>query len=564
MQTPTRVRSAYAVSACLGLAFLAGSARAQITLEGTSDWVDPEPTTAGLFERTDHGDFDGDGVHDMIVQRGTSLEVLLAPGLYDHTMIVPEVVSCYGVAPVAPDTSKDILLVSTSVGLEQLVLDPVTATWSSSLISTRWDDAALIEVHPMEGTVAVLGVMDDMRTVRCAYRLNGQWFEQPVLVHPETIRDLAVFEWDGGGQIEIAIASDSALWVYDSIGVLRKSFPVGDAESVAIGRLELPMSVRDGLAWIVTRTEGIQQLIVLSPQGILPPQHLSAVPLVVDMETGDIDNDGISDIVLSHKIEHSVLALLDIGDGWTPTFDIKSAQGVRKLYYGPEGVPAPENDARPSLGDVDGDEDNDLFMPVQSTGELFVWRSSTIDQEDYEPVVDLSVVESTCTLEDLGNGDIAMHLAVAVDLPDIATATHLEFVVWRRPCPDDPTEPVAVDYKLVPIAGNDPQTISVDLLLPQVPDVVPGTNVRFDGIYMWLQRAVRVVDSVSYCWPARVYVIETSPSPENYSWIKTLGGTMLFPIHEFSSGSSLPDLIGCGSELPKLPEFPGGKVPTWM
>ena len=63
---------------------------------------------------------------------------------------------------------------------------------------------------------------------------------------------------------------------------------------------------------------------------------------------------------------------------------------------------------------------------------------------------------------------------------------------------------------------------------------------------------------------AGVYAIETSPEPQNYSWIKSIGGQMLFPIHECASGATLPDLIGCGSELPKLPEFPGGKVPTWI
>ncbi|HUP23474.1 MAG TPA: VCBS repeat-containing protein, partial [Thermoanaerobaculia bacterium] len=543
---------------------LAPPVAAQGALQGTGQWIEPSPTTAGQFERADRGDFDGDAVSDMVVQRGTSLEVLLAPGLYDQSFIVPGVFTAYGVCPIAPTRTRSLLLVSSALGLEQVELDVASGTWSSTLIAASWTDAALIEVHDMVYTVAVLGVMADQRTVRCLYRVEGEWFEQPVLVHPEPIRDLTVFEFDGAGQIEIAVASDSALWVYDSVGTLRKSFPVGDAESVAIGRLDLPLSVRDGLAWVVTRSEGIQQLIVLSPKGLQTPQHLSTMPLVVDMETGDLDQDGDSDIVLSHTIEHSVIVLLNIGNGWLPAFDVKSSSAVRKVQYGPEGVPAPENRARPKLADVDGDEDNDLLMPVQSSGELFVWRSGTVEQDAFEPEVDLAVLETACNLESLGNGDIAMHLQVAVDLPENATATHLEFVVWRRASPDDPTEPMAVDYKLVPIAGNDPQSISVELTLPQVPDLIPGTNVRFDGMYLWLQRAVRVVDSVSYRWPARVYALETSPDPQNYSWIKSIGGKMLFPVHECASGATLPDLIGCGSELPKLPEFPGGKVPTWI
>ena len=564
MKTTTRARSTLALSACLGLA-LASTAAAQAQPPGTSAWVEPEVTVAGLFERTGHGDFDGDGVQDMVVHCGTSLEVLLAPGLYDQRLVVPVPATAYGVCSSAPGAPRSVLLVAGPLGLQQLTLDVASGTWDVLSIAHTWGGASLIEVREMVNTVGVLGVLADRRTVRTVYRLEGQWFEQAMLVHPEAIRDLTVFEFDGAGQIEIAVASDSGLWVYDALGKVRQFFPVGDAQSVAIGRLKLPKTPRDGIAWVVTRTEGVQQLIVLSPSGLQPPKHLANLPFVVDIATGDIDFDGDSDIVLSHTVAHNVIVLLNLGDGWTTVFDTVSPGGVRELPYGPEGEAAPENSARPSLVDVDGDEDRDLLMPVQSTGELFVWRSDTVEQELFEPEVDLGTLETSCNLESLGNGDLAMHLKLGVDLPENATATHIEVVVWHRACPEDPTEPVAVQRVLVPIAGNDPQVLDAQIVLPQVPDLVPGSDVRFEGMYLWLQRAVRVYNgAVSHRWPSRVYAIETSPAPDNYSWIKQIGGKMLFPIHQCVNGGTLPDLIGCGSELPKLPEFPGGKVPTWI
>jgi hypothetical protein len=433
------------------------------------------------------------------------------------------------------------------------------------VIAPTWAGTTLVEVREMITTVAVLGVQPDSRTVRTLYRLDDVWFEQPLLVSPEVIRDLCIFEFDGGGQVEIAVATDSALWVYDSTGELRATFPVGDAVSVAVGRIKLKFSARDGVAWLVTRSEGVQQLFVLSPTGITPPEHLAYMPLVVDMETGDIDADGDWDIVFSHTTDHNAMVLLNMSDGWTTSFDKDKPAGLRTVKFGPKVV-APDNLMRPSLGDVDGDGDSDLMLPVQSNGDLFVWRSAKFDETKFDPTVDLGVLESTCNLEAVGNGDLSMTVRLEVDLPEGTPATHVELVVWHRETCQTPTNPVAVQRVLLPIAGTAPQSLTAEVLLPQVPDMVPGTEVRFEGLYFWAQRAVRVDDDgqVVQRWHSRVFAIETSPSPENYSWMKSMGGSMLFPIHQSVSGTALPDLIGCGSELPNLPNFPGGKVPTWM
>lgn len=565
--TTTRVhRSAAILSIGLGLGLAAPPVQAQtIDPGGTSHWIEPVPTDPGLFKRTDHGDFDGDGVADMIVQQADRLEVLLGPGLYDQPLHGPDGVFAYGVCPPLSAGQPDTLLVSRGLGLEQLQLDPATGQWSGPLLAQCWSYVRLIEVRQMPSTVAVLGVMADRRTVRCLYRMDGQWFEQPMLVSPEVIRDLCVFEFDGGGQIEIAVATDLALTVYDAMGTVRATFPLGDAKSVAIGRVRLAYSVRDGLAWLVTRNEGVQQLLVLSPTGILPPEHLVYTPLVVDMETGDVDGDGNWDIVMSHTTDHNAMVLLNLSDGWTTDFDKDDQQGLRIIPFGPAGTPAPSNKARPNLNDIDGDGDCDMFMPVQSNGESFVWRGGLVDEKSYDPEVDLAQPELACNLEALGGGDVSMSVRLDVDLPEGTPATHVELVVWHRATCETPTEPVAVQRVLVPIAGTAPQSVTAKVLLPQVPDLVPGTDVRFEGLYFWAQRAVRVEnDVVTQRWHSRIFAIETSPAPGNYQWIKAQGGVMLFPIHQCLNGGTLPDLIGCGSELPNLPDFPGGKVPTWM
>lgn len=561
-----RIRSTTLLSVGLGLSLLASPAAfAQKALNGDPDWVAPIAVDPGVFKRTDQGDFDGDGVPDMVVHRDSRLEVMLAPGLYDQILYGPDGVSAYGVCPPTSTSKRETLLVSRGLGLEQFELDTVTGQWTGQVLAQSWADAPLVMVHEMINTVAVLAVMPDGRTVRCLYRVDDQWFEQPMLVSPEVIRDLCVFEFDGGGQIEVAVATDSALWVYDSTGELRQSFPVGDAVSVAIGRVRLKLSARDGVAWLVTRTQGVQQLIVLSPTGITPPEHLAYIPLVVDMETGDIDGDGDWDIVLSHTTDHNAMVLMNQSDGWTTSFDKDTPAGLRVVKFGPKGLTSPSNETRPSLGDVDGDGDSDLLLPIQSSGEMFVWRSAKVDESKFDPTIDLGQPEFACNLEALGGGDLSMTLRLEVDLPEGTPATHVELVVWHRASSTTPTEPVAVQRVLVPIDGTAPQSLTAQVLLPQVPDLVPGTDVRFEGLYFWAQRAVRVENGVvTQRWHARVFAIETSPAPTNYSWIKTLGGKMLFAIYQSVGGGTLPDVIGCGSELPNLPDFPGGKVPTWM
>lgn len=566
MKNTSLIRSAAALSTGLGLALLVRPAQAQIpSLEGSKEWADPAPVDAGVFRRASQGDFDGDGVCDSVVQCSDRLEVMLAPGLYDQPLHGPTGLYAYGVCPPDSTSTRDTLLVARGMGLEEFELDPTTGQWTGQLLAPSWSFARLLEVHAMTSTVAVLGVMADRRTVRTLYRLDDVWFEQPLLVSPEFIRDLCVFEFDGSGQIEIAVATDTALLIYDSTGGLRQSFPMGDAVSVAIGRIRLPMSVRDGLAWLVTRSIGQQQLIVLSPSGLQPPEHLAYMPMVVDMETGDVDADGDWDILLSHTTDHNVMVLMNLSDGWTTAFDKDVSSGLRAVSFGPQGTLAPSNKARPSLGDIDLDGDADLFMPVQSSGEMFVWRSAKVDETTFEPAVDVSEPTLSCNLEALGGGDVSMTLRLEVDLPQGIPATHVELVVWHRESCEAPTDPLAVQRVLVPLVGTAPQTLTASVLLPDVPDLVPGSDVRFEGMYFWAQRAVRVENGVvTQRWHARLFAIETSPDPQNYNWIKSIGGKMLFPIHPCQNGSTLPDLIGCGSELPKLPDFPGGKVPTWI
>lgn len=566
MTTTSRIRSVAVLSTGLGLALSALPAAAQgIDPQGDSEWIEPTATDPGLFDRSDQGDFDGDGVLDPVVLREDRLEILLGPGLYDQPLLGPTGVHAFSVCPPDVGLTRGTLLVADAVGLHEYLLDPAGSAWASQLLAASWAGATVIEVRTMPSTVGVLGLMSDRRTVRCLYRMDGQWFEQPMLVSPEVVRDLCVFEFDGGGQIEIAVATDSALWVYDATGSLRQTFPVGDAVSVAIGRIVLSKSARDGLAWIVTRDEGVQQLLVLSPAGIMPPKHLAYMPLVVDMETGDVNGDGNWDVVLSHTTDHTALVLPNLGDGWTTQFEPSKPGGVRLIQFGPAGKPAPDNRARPSLGDLDSDGDTDMSFPVQSTGEMFVWRGGTVDQTSFQPAIDMGQPELACNLEALGGGDLSMTVRLDVDLPEGTPATHVELVVWRRAACELPTEPLAVQRVLVPIDGTAPQSLTATVLLPQVPDLVPGTDVRFEGMYLWAQRAVRVENgAVKQRWHARLFAIETSPDPTNYNWIKSIGGKMLFPIQQCLNGSTLPDLIGCGSELPKLPDFPGGKVPTWI
>jgi hypothetical protein len=518
------------------------------------------------FGRTAAGDFDGDGLADLVGLRGKSLEAVVGPGLFDAELDVLASAQGFGVLSSQGADPRDLILAATSGGLLQLRFENATNSWSSTLISAAWANARLVEVRSMTSAAGVLGVMPDGVSLRNLIQIDGQWIEKLLVKLPMPVVDMTFVQFDGVGQVEVAVAMAGALAVFDQLGNMLAYWSPGGVASVAIGCLEQPASSVDWIAWFLTRSDGSQELRIVSQGGNQPPVAMGLLPMIVEMETGDLDGDGDSDLVFSNKALHHLVLFHDQGDGQVPLFDANIPGSVSLLPIGPPDTPAPDNKARPTLTDVDRDGDLDTLMPVQSTGELFVGHNALVNEEAFEPSVDVDVPLLAANLTGLPSGDVALELKLAVDLPSTVDATHVELIVWRRASPFVPTAPAAVERVLVPLPGSTggPAKLDAYLLLPAPPDLVPGSTVRCEGMYLWLQRPVKVEnDDVTAWWPARVYGMETSPSIGNYNWLKSIGGEMAFSVFEKQNGTTLPDLIGCGSELPNMPNFPEGKVPTW-
>ncbi len=528
-------------------------------------WGGVGPAAPPHFGRTAAGVVDGDRVPDLMLERGGTLEVFLGPGLFGQPFHPGVVLDSFVLCPAPNGEPAQSVLCAGSAGLVELRLDRLSSSWSATAIAPAWAEAILLSSRSTPaGDLEVYGVMSDGLSVRRLTRSGSAWIDQPLFTLPLAARDLALVQFDGSGPIELAVASEHALGVVDQSGAVLASW-APEVSSIAIGRVAQPADPRDWIAWLVTSAAGGQELWAVGEQGAIPPAGMTSVPCIVDLATGDVDGDGWEDALISHTAMHHVVLFFDRGNSAGPLFDSSLPGALQLVPIGPAGQPAPENRARPALADVDGDADTDLLMPVQSTGELFVGRNPLVDQDALEPHVDHSDPLLAANLSALPNGDIALDLQLELKQVE-AQATHVELILWRRPAPSTPTEPDACDRVLLalPVGATSPCQLEAQLVIPAPPDPIPGSMVRFEGIYVWLARQVRVeLAGVTHCFPACVYALETSTSTSNMVWMYSLGGGAIFPVYEEQGGVTLPDQIGCGAELPTLPDFPSGQLPQW-
>lgn len=514
------------------------------------------------------GDLDGDQVPDLVLVRGGWLEAEIGPGLFDVHLAGIAQVTSFCVCPGAAGAADSILATGPG-GLVRLDLDVQSDTWTQVSIAPGWANACFLEIDAQpNGDVSVYAVLQDGRELRKLSQTSTSLSEGPLFTLPVPAKDFTTLDFDGDGELELAVATAGALAVFAQDGTVLKSWVPGGVSSVSIGRIPAPLDGRDWVAWTVTVSNGEQKLWVLGEGGATSPTAMSPLPSIVDMRTGDVDGDGRTDVLFSHTSLHSLVVFLDRGVGPQPVFDYTLPESLYLVPIGPDDTPAPDNEAQPALVDVDGDGDADSLMPVQSSSKVFVGLNAAVDEGHMQPVVDVSDPLKAANLTALASGDLAFDLELAVGHPMPSEATHVELIAWRRASPTQPTDPdscarTLVDLSTAVVSGAICK-LDAQLVLPAPPDMVPGTNVRFQGIYLWLQRPVRVESgAVVRTWPATVHAIETSPFSTNHDWITSVGGVPTFPLHEKSGGTTIPDQIGCGSVLPCLPSFPTGKLPKW-
>lgn len=203
---------------------LAGRARAQQAQPYTLELTPPVPGES--YGRTACGDFDGDLSGDVAYLRGTSLECMLAPGMYEARMTNLGNVNDFDVIQ---RSSEDTIAGVNSLGLVEVRMNALLLPewpWTTAIrVQGEWAGATKVRTWSgAGGTTYLVGLHSDGTKLVSAKR-TGQgtetWTAGPTISTTVTASspcEIVAYDRDGDGLPEVALMTSTKLLVYSPWG----------------------------------------------------------------------------------------------------------------------------------------------------------------------------------------------------------------------------------------------------------------------------------------------------------------------------------------------------------
>jgi len=441
------------------------------------DIPDFELPPEARYTRSTIGRFSGDPQADVVTLLGRQPILLVNPEIWDAALPVPFVANDVASLPLRGTHGFDALVAVGPDGLAAITRRSEQGDYEIETLggaNSPWLGARRVLAADLDGAggLDLLG-LSEARDALVVMYANGATFDPPeVLAIDDTVFDLTPVDFDGTGT-RIATVGEAGLSLFDLAGRLlerHSAFPRGILATI---RGTAPNT--QILVWATKRPDDVDMLVLLD--GPRPPE---AIPLgrinVTGMTTGDFDRDGDDDVVLAHQATHDLIVLRN-RDGRFRT------EGPSAVVI-PTGIAgtATQSAASPVVGDLDGDTDLDLFFPIQSQKEAFVLQNSRVPDARLEPRLRQPVLFDLLPRINhpfLFDGHLQLQLRDAGMVPP--QATHVEFVLWRKPTLTLPTEPAPLLGFRFPVQAGplyDPGTL-----------VLPAPQ---PSIFFWIQRYVQV------------------------------------------------------------------------
>ncbi len=396
----------------------------------------PVSSLGAVPKRIVSGQFTDDTLLDLMLTDGSSEALIYGVDVFGNTWANTFPIEDVAAYPVAGEM-QDRLLVVTSAGLESWVYDPEGTVIRTGLGSSAWSSARSLAVGNLGGggapdlaglsaTGEVLVLMD-----------IPTYPESEVAFSPDSFPyELVVLDWDHDGVDEIVARTERGLRIHEADGgfvdSIRSFHPEG-----AMAPLRLYGA--DGLAWVTRNRSGGEESLVLLSSVALPQACLLGPAGTGAMAAGDLNGDGLQDLAIRRGDEGEVLLLVNGGDSFDPTTE-ESAQVL-------EGKPGDGADGQPCFVDLDRDGDLDLVWGFLGGAGLTVLRSSVVVEAEQAP----GLVEVRFDVdEDGGQAYFRLRFNDGDWIPE--HLTHLQATLFRQGSPQDPTEVLAHDTLLTPIA----------------------------------------------------------------------------------------------------------------
>ncbi len=507
----------------------------------TGDW-DPTKGSGGSFGRALPGDFDGDGFADVVVQHGLQAVLLYAPDRYGAGSKLK--VGCTSLAVAFdPVLGRDVVLTVDRMGLSSTTLNSADMSVSSTVIATgdwetaKWlrarneasSDDALVAALRQDGQSIVLLELD-ASSDWAATSLANLSINAPAL-------DGELLDWDGDGQLELAVLTTAGLAIMERNGTLLGSWPQNSTGGHLTAFSENWLS-GERLAWHLEGGGGATEwLTVLDSGGLHETLDLTGLG-IVGMAAGDLDNDGDDEVALSITSARELLVLRNQRSPAATTGASFSMPNILTVALGQSNSPAPNNVAKPILADLDGDGDIDFFQTVEDEEKYFVQRN----QQVLEGEMRATPIDLEYRLTD---NPLTGTLKVTVNHPVTPRAgmTHYQVTTWGMLDAWSTPLPTAILNQLIPVqtVGND-QTLEI---------VLPETVIYFPRVYAIEISQVRV--------GAHGEVLERSPVGAYYFAMEDIAEERIEIYEDW--GPRLDVMPRSYVEGTADPKNPGGFVP---
>ncbi len=313
------------------------------------------------------GNFSGHGYQDVAYMQAQQAVMRVMPTLIDNqdALAVGLEIRDLAARGGAPQ-HRDALLMATSAGVMQwsplglmALLDPRAF---GRLVCTDIDGDGVVDLLGLD--TAQLG--------------NGKVFVRTYGALPvpmeiqfsgETLRDVAPIDWDGDGIEEIAVATDSRLWVGNAVTHSSVfSYPLANTRA-HLARLRSPTGQR--LVWVARGSSGRDTVHVVG-SGVF--EQLNVPFLVAGIGTGDCNGDGYDDLALSRQDTLGVALMRNLRVQPTAQATFALRASVRVAFDAVQLVPS-VNRARPVIADLDADGAVEICMPLPDSLGLGIVRT---------------------------------------------------------------------------------------------------------------------------------------------------------------------------------------------
>ncbi|MEM7310835.1 MAG: hypothetical protein AAF682_29460 [Planctomycetota bacterium] len=416
------------------------------------------------------GDFDGDHIPDLMLQKGRAVAFLDSAAahssFFELPWVIDDIAKLRGGAD--GDSDQDSLLTTGPDGLCLVEFDSASGTFTQSVLATgSWVGAVRLRVADLDedGDDDVLGVASNAFDIlKHDNHGGGAWGTKPGFTSDHAVLDVFALEWRESGPpgLEIALNTLDGIQVFDplfdEIEDVRSAV-VDDALAVVRRKTST-----DRLAWFTGSPGGSGQVLyvfddlVVDPILTMPTWQVRAC-IAADLD-GDTDEDLIANGTDGHVLRVFENLTIDPSGGDPPAGAFSLDLGYMSAFeLGAEGAYAAANIATPVAYDLSLDGLVDICAAVTTTDNVRMYQGQVISggsgppEASEMPFLDLVEVAGTIctgnvTAPSVVDGFDTISFEMVTNSALEQMYSHLGVIVWYQEPTVELVYPIADSFSL--------------------------------------------------------------------------------------------------------------------